>query len=67
MMHKSIIKLYALSHLLVLAASLSLVLHGVLHGSMGSQFGHPYIVVLFGAHKEETNSAIYEWLSNYAT
>lgn len=42
----------------------SLVLHSVLHGSMRAYLGHIYFVVLFGTHKERTNSAIYEWLSN---
>ena len=47
-----------------LAASLSLVLHGILHGSMRAYLGNIYFVVLFGTHKERTNSAMYEWLSN---
>ena len=56
-----------LSHLLVLAASLSLVLHGVLHGSMRAYLWHLDTMGDIVALTEETNSARYEWLSNCVT
>ena len=48
-------------------ASLSLVLHGVLHGSMWALLGHQYMPWELLHLLRKPYSAINEWLANWAT